>query len=1071
MRPSSIEEPRSRGSSPSNGERKEVVASLMDEQDIDYECRMLRHNITVIIKTGQDTERLTRYLTQQMFGKNEDTENGRDADERDTLIGELTTALALEKTLEARKKNPNDPDVPVVVHRLSNVRSEITSMLSSFVGFARNPEADVRQPQIKGSENNRVPLSDLTEERTRTLDTFMSITKWGKVGSIQRLIDCDWDFDKAISATYDGVNPSLDVAASGPTLKASTKRKKNSTQYGSSESGPSGTNKRQKLDEADEEALLAAARKRHQDLQRLEDSQHEKFDKDIVLDRDAIEAEIDQNTVQLDEAEEFKLDLLKHGVGQKDPRMLHIVDRIDEIHETLERLETLERELIQKEGLQFGEQVIDFNVASSPKVTIKEVSESLSDDEEEVAIESKITIEEGPNSFLDNEEDTATNSAEDAQAHMAPPTDIISKSPWKKGSDGSSSIPVNVPGGVNQVGFIRSGTPAPGSPQAPMIEGGITHPFPPREQHRLDPRQQPQQPPQPASASEQQTKPLSADDLNARLKRLEELGYTNSMLNYKILFDCAYNVDRAIERLKAQAIESAQPPEPRRTEAEIQRRRNQSLAILRGLGFSNHETVSALLERYKGDWKPALRDLVVLAGRDFQLVEITHEPPANLEPSIHILRNQGFPDDDHNLEVLARCGFDMSQAIRTLRTLAVGLAPSIDLRPGFNTANEEFRARANTLQEFGCSSATLCIALLRKYNGNTTLAANAYFADEVELGVHGEGDAKRDFDSTMESFINDDDDDDAEGDFDSTAATLLNDDDAEIDADSAVATSPPRLENKIEQPDVLMADAPAADTPKEASTDPLDEVVDVWDFIAVLAAQRAGETKEPRFPARKDIDWDHFWILEDPESGLFYTQEGGLPESQWTTPKGKGRVQDTIAKSTIPKAKTLNERLAGKGARMSNITDPQKDVTNLLDKFRDQSSTTKPHPPPNSPQSNQPPSYESATTPITIPANQPQPTTQSEDLLAVYQKALFEAMKTEDERRDSTQESRKGSEVDVSAMTEEQMLELAIKKSLEGEGGEKGGGEEMVGVEREGVEGEEEDAEGDDDEDMFDIEL
>ncbi|KAH8731381.1 hypothetical protein GQ44DRAFT_767255 [Phaeosphaeriaceae sp. PMI808] len=294
-------------------ESVEVVPCKVEDKDMEAERIRIRHNLEAIKRKGGLMEDIINYLTGKLYGEDE-TQDNSDllADERDLLIGQLKDAIALEIELEDQKKLSSGAATTALLELEQSLREDKEQLIARFANLSKLQQEVKPRETLQITEMVDVTQAerlwgsrDITEDNPDAVDQYTRITGQGKETAIDILKVCNWDVQAALGAHFDSRSSASEFVTNNTSNEYSTMEvlrgsekltiatakelpkdvylvempptqqkllgsKKRSISVSQApihtQAGPSGTNKKLKLNMEHEAIALATARRKFQEL-------------------------------------------------------------------------------------------------------------------------------------------------------------------------------------------------------------------------------------------------------------------------------------------------------------------------------------------------------------------------------------------------------------------------------------------------------------------------------------------------------------------------------------------------------------------------------------------------------------------------------------------------------------------------------------------------------------------------------------------------------------------------------------------------------------------------------------
>jgi hypothetical protein len=273
------------------------------------------------------------------------------------VIGELTQLVLQLRDIEERKGGTDNLHRAALVEEESTAQAEMHTTVKRYVSIVHQP--DPKSGLSKTAKDNaegREPMSgNLDDQQKGALEQFLEFTTLDREVAIPLLKNCSWDVNTAIEMQFDDskLAPETATAPAAPTLATPNKRKWPSWDTHDPEISSSGSHKKQRLDEAEEEAATRAARLRFEALLQQKDSEANedvKMSDDMGADEgsDVDNASVDFNPelsmawVELDDAEQTLQEMQESGYDRDMPayvsHSIHILCASGKLTSKLSRL-------------------------------------------------------------------------------------------------------------------------------------------------------------------------------------------------------------------------------------------------------------------------------------------------------------------------------------------------------------------------------------------------------------------------------------------------------------------------------------------------------------------------------------------------------------------------------------------------------------------------------------------------------------------------------------------------------------------------------------------------------------
>jgi hypothetical protein len=326
----------------SDGEEDEMVANTKNNIDLEKEWLRIASNLAIIKNTGGEVEEnAIAFLTGDAY----DSAAHSDEDgEKDDVIGELTQLVLKLRDIEERKGGTDHLHRADLVEEESTAQAEMHTTVKRYVSIVHQPDPKSQLPKTaKANAKGRGPMSEnLDDQQKRALEQFLEFTTLDREVAIPLLENCSWDVNTAIEMQFDDskLAPDTTTASATSTLATPNKRKRPSWITHDPEISSSGSHKKRRLDEAEEEAATRAARLRFEALLQQKDSEANEdvkmadetgADEECDVDNANMDAnpELSMAWVELDDAEQTLQDLQESGYTRDTPayvsHSIHIV--------------------------------------------------------------------------------------------------------------------------------------------------------------------------------------------------------------------------------------------------------------------------------------------------------------------------------------------------------------------------------------------------------------------------------------------------------------------------------------------------------------------------------------------------------------------------------------------------------------------------------------------------------------------------------------------------------------------------------------------------------------------------
>lgn len=338
-----------------DGEEDEMVENTKNNIDLEKEWGRIACNLAIIKNTGGEVEEnAIAFLT----GDAHDSAPQSDEDgEKDDVIGELTQLVLKLREIEESKGGTDLLHRAALVEEESTAQAEMHTTVKRYVSIVHQPNSKAQLPKTaKANAKGRGPMPEsLDDQQKRALEQFLDFTTLDREVAIPLLKNCSWDVNTAIEMQFDGskLAPDTTAASATSTLATPNKRKRPSWITHDPEISSSGSHKKQRLDEAEEEAATRAARLRFEALLQQKDSEdnenvkmaedtgaEEEFDVDnAIMDSNP---ELSMAWVELDDAEQTLQELQESGYNRDAPAYvsysIHILCASGKLTSELSRL-------------------------------------------------------------------------------------------------------------------------------------------------------------------------------------------------------------------------------------------------------------------------------------------------------------------------------------------------------------------------------------------------------------------------------------------------------------------------------------------------------------------------------------------------------------------------------------------------------------------------------------------------------------------------------------------------------------------------------------------------------------